>query len=48
MTLASAPEKGSPMILQAEIRGGLTRLMLVDPDSDAEMPGAGPDGRCGP
>lgn len=38
LTLASTPGMGNPMILQAEIRGGLTRVMLVDPESDAEHP----------
>ncbi|MEO8241646.1 MAG: PAS-domain containing protein [bacterium] len=39
LTLASVPDQGAPMILQAEVRGGLTRLSLVDPDSDAQAQG---------
>ena len=39
MTLASAPEAGNPMILQAETRSGMTRLMLIDPESDNQAPG---------
>ncbi len=39
LTLASAPGQNRPMILQAEMRGGLTRLVLVDPESDASVPG---------
>ena len=39
LTLASAPGQGRPMILQAEMQGGLMRLVLVDPDSDDTPPG---------
>ena len=39
MTLASTPEAGNPMILQAETRSGMTRLMLIDPESEAQAPG---------
>ena len=39
VTLASEPGRGRPMIVQADIRGGLTKLALVDPDSDADTPG---------
>ena len=39
LTLASAPGEGRPMILQADMQGGLTRLVLVDPDSDDTAPG---------
>jgi PAS domain-containing protein len=39
MTLASAPEAGKPMILQAETRSGMTRLVLIDPDSETQAPG---------
>ena len=39
LTLASAPGQGRPMILQADMQGGLTRLVLVDPDSDDAPPG---------
>jgi hypothetical protein len=38
LTLASTPGMGSPMILHAEMRGGLTRMMLVDPESDTDHP----------
>ena len=39
LTLASAPGLGRPMILQADLQGGLTRLVLVDPESDEAPPG---------
>ena len=39
LTLASVPGEGRPMILQADMQGGLTRLVLVDPDSDDAAPG---------
>lgn len=39
LTMGSAPSKGRPMILQAELRGGLTKLVLTDPESEAETPG---------
>ncbi len=39
LTLASAPGQGRPMILQADLRGGLTKLVLIDPESDEETPG---------
>ena len=39
LTLASAPGQGRPMILQAELQGGLMRLVLVDPDNDEGAPG---------
>ena len=39
ITLASMPEAGKPMILQAETRSGMTRLMLIDPESEAQAPG---------
>jgi len=38
LTIASAADQGKPMILQAECRGGLTRLVLIDPDSDTQSP----------
>ncbi len=34
LTLASAPVRGNPLLLQAEQRGGLTRLVLADPSRD--------------
>ena len=39
LTLASAPGQNRPIILQAEMQGGLTRLVLVDPDSDEAAAG---------
>ena len=39
VTLASVPGKHRPMILQAELQGGLMRLVLVDPDSDEAATG---------
>lgn len=34
LTLASAPQRGDPLLLQAEQRGGLTRIVLADPARD--------------
>ncbi len=34
LTLSSQPGEGRPLILQAEVKGGLTRLILVDAESD--------------
>lgn len=34
LTLASAPTRGNPLLLQAEQRGGLTRLVIADPSRD--------------
>ncbi len=34
ITLASEPGVGDPILLVAELRGGLTRLTLVDPEGD--------------
>ena len=39
VTLASSPGSGRPMILQAEMKGGLTRLVIVDPESEDAPPG---------
>jgi PAS domain-containing protein len=39
LTLASASGQSRPMILQAEMQGGLTRIVLVDPDNDEAAPG---------
>ncbi len=39
VTMASEPGRGRPMILQADMRGGLTKLVVVDPDSDTDAPG---------
>lgn len=41
MTLVSAPERGSPLLAQLEMRGGLTRIVLVD--SEQEGPGVQTD-----
>lgn len=40
MTLASDCEKLSPMVVHAELRGGITRVTLVDPKADKTPPGA--------
>jgi PAS domain-containing protein len=39
MTLASAPQRGNPLMLQAELRGGLTRVVLADPCRDDQIMG---------
>lgn len=39
LTFASSPSAGNPMILQAEARGGMTRLVLIDPESENQAPG---------
>lgn len=39
LTIASSPGVGRPMILQAEMKGGLTRLVLLDPENDDMVPG---------
>lgn len=39
LTIASLPGTGRPMILQAEMKGGLTRLVLLDPENDDMAPG---------
>lgn len=41
-TLTSAPAIGPPLILQAEQRGGLVRLVLIDPDSADRPSGLDP------
>lgn len=38
LTLTSNPASGDPLILQVELRGGLVRLVLVDPDRDERLP----------
>lgn len=40
LTLASAPLRGNPLLLQAEQRGGLTRLVLADPSRDDHVSGS--------
>lgn len=40
--LTSEPAVGPPLILQAEHRGGLARLVLIDPDSDERTPAPDP------
>ena len=42
LTLTSSPARGDPLILQAEQRGGLVRLTLVDPERDERVPGPDP------
>ena len=39
VTLASAPQRGNPLLLQAELRGGLTRVVLADPCRDDRAEG---------
>ena len=39
LTLASAPTRANPLLLQAEQRGGLTRLMLADPSREDHSAG---------
>lgn len=39
LTLASTASRGNPLILQAEQRGGLTRIVLCDPARDAQTGG---------
>lgn len=39
LTLASAPARGNPLLLQAEQRGGLTRVLLADPSREDRTPG---------
>lgn len=41
-TLASAPSVGPPLILQAEQRGGLVRLVLIDPEATTRSSGPDP------
>ena len=40
--LTSAPVAGQPLVLQAELRGGLARLVLIDPDCNDRAPGPDP------
>ena len=40
--IASEPQAGRPLILQAEQRGGLARLVLFDPESNDRMPAPDP------
>jgi len=42
VVLNSTPDSGPPLILQAEQRGGLVRLVLIDPDKDDRMPAPDP------
>ena len=42
ITLASQPAIGEPLLLHAELRGGLTRITLIDPEQDEKMPGQDP------
>ncbi len=39
LTMASAPLRGNPLMLQAEQRGGLTRMVLADPSRDDRIGG---------
>lgn len=40
--LTSAPDVGQPLLLQAELRGGLARLVLIDPEANDRVPGPDP------
>jgi PAS domain-containing protein len=40
--LTSEPAVGPPLILQAEQRGGLARVVLIDPESNERAPGTDP------
>ena len=42
LVLTSAPDHGQPLILQAEHRGGLVRLLLIDPDHHGQVAGLDP------
>ena len=39
MTLASTSGPGQPLLLMAELRGGLTKLVLIDPEQDDHVTG---------
>ncbi len=39
MTLASSSGLGRPLLLMAELRGGLTKLVLIDPEQDDQVTG---------
>ena len=39
LTLTSSPEAGKPMLLQAETRSGMMRLVLIDPENESQTPG---------
>lgn len=39
LTLAGNVEAGTPLVLKAEARGGLTRISLLDPEEQAASPG---------
>ena len=39
VTLTSAPGVVKPLLLRAELRGGLTRITVIDTDSETRMPG---------
>lgn len=40
--LASADTSAQPLMLRAELRGGLTRITLLDPDEESRVPGFDP------
>lgn len=42
IALAAAGAAQPPLLLRAELRGGLTRISLLDPEDDVEMPGIDP------
>jgi PAS domain-containing protein len=39
LTLASSPERAAPLLLQADQRGGLTRVVLADPSREDHIAG---------
>lgn len=42
LLLSIAPNAGPPMMLRAELRGGLTRITLLDPEAEGRTPGFDP------
>ena len=42
VTLTSALNQTSPLLLRADLRGGLTRITLIDPEQDGTLPGQDP------
>ena len=38
VALTSDPARGDPLLFQAELRGGLTRISLIDPEDDHDAP----------
>jgi PAS domain-containing protein len=40
LTAASEGQDGAPLVVHAELRGGVTRITLADPDTNRKAPGA--------